>query len=71
MRLKGNGIFLSYKGVQTTDESSTYGDDEVNYTVATIELLKLNTKLNSATITTSLTQTKALIDYLKLKYPPC
>jgi 5'-nucleotidase len=81
MSLKGSGMFLSYSGVQTLDGGLTWLDKNgtniatsgVNYTVATIEFAKLNTGLNDSTIIQQLnvTQTQALIDYLKLEYPPC
>jgi 5'-nucleotidase len=81
MSLVGNGMFLSYTGVQTSDGGLTWFDQNrmniatsgVNYTVATIEYAQLNTGLNSATVLESLniTQTQALISYLKIKYPPC
>jgi 5'-nucleotidase len=81
MSLKGNGMFLSYNGVRTLDGGSTWLDKNgtdiatsgVNYTVATIEFAKLNTGLNNTTIiqVVNVTQTKALMDYLRVKYPPC
>ncbi len=81
MSLKGNGMFLSYNGVRTLDGGSTWLDKNgtdiatsgVNYTVATIEFAKLTTESNNATTIqeVNVTQTKALMDYLRVKYPPC
>ncbi len=80
MSLKGNGMFLSYNGVRTLDGGSTWLDKNgtdiatsgVNYTVATIEFAKLTTGSNNATTIqeVNVTQTKALMNYLRVKYPP-
>ncbi|CAF1504977.1 unnamed protein product, partial [Adineta steineri] len=82
MSLKGNGMFLSYTGVQTSDGGTTWfvngtniATSGINYIVATIEYAKLNTQLNNPNVTvlqnTNVTQTAALFTYLKIKYPPC
>ncbi|CAF1205012.1 unnamed protein product [Adineta steineri] len=82
MSLKGNGMFLSYTGVQTSDGGTTWfvngtniATTEINYIVATIEYAKLNTQLNNPNVTvlqnTNVTQTAALFSYVKIKYPPC
>jgi 5'-nucleotidase len=80
MSIQGNGMFLSYYGIQTSDGGTTWfvngvnvATSGVNYTVATIDYAKLNTGLNSATIIqeTNMTQTRALMDYLTVIYPPC
>jgi 5'-nucleotidase/UDP-sugar diphosphatase len=80
MSLKGNGLFLSYQGVESSDGGTTWlvnginiATSGVNYSVATIEYAKNYTALNNAAIIqrTNASQTKVLIDYLSVKYPPC
>ena len=81
MTEKGNGMFVSYVGVRTLDDGLTWSDlqgrnlttSTVNYTVATIEYARTAIGLKDAIVLekTNITQTKGLIDYLKLKYPPC
>jgi 5'-nucleotidase len=81
MSLKGNGLFLSYTGVQTSNGGLTWFDQNrrniatsgMNYAVATIEYAQSHIGLNNATILEKMnvTQTQALINYLEVKYPPC
>jgi len=61
---------IHYKQNKRKNNIATSG---VSYKVATIEYAKNNTALNNATIIqqTSASQTKVLIDYLTIKYPPC
>ena len=80
--LKGNGMFLAYTGVQTFDDGKTWlfnGTDisqsHLDYRVATTSYLRDNTQFNHPNVTTILytnvTQTKSLMDYLRIQYPPC
>ncbi|CAF1225124.1 unnamed protein product [Adineta ricciae] len=82
MMLKGNGMFLSYNGIQTSDGGTTWLADGVNvatsgmnYTIVTIDYARVNTGLNHSNVsvvkTLNITQTNALMTYLKIKYPPC
>ena len=80
MSLKGNGLFLSYTGVQTSDGGTTWlvnginiATSGLNYNVATTDYAKAKTALSSTAFltTTTLMQSKVLIDYLTVKYPPC
>jgi 2',3'-cyclic-nucleotide 2'-phosphodiesterase (5'-nucleotidase family) len=82
MSLKRSGMFLSYTHVQTLDEGSTWlingsniATSGINYTVATLDFTRKNTRLNNGNVTLiqqyNVTQTKTLIDYLRIKYPPC
>jgi 2',3'-cyclic-nucleotide 2'-phosphodiesterase (5'-nucleotidase family) len=53
----------------------TFGNHEFDFKVATTEYVKNYTKLNNPLVKllkrTDQTQTKALIDYIQIKYPPC
>ncbi|CAF0977633.1 unnamed protein product [Adineta steineri] len=80
--MKRAGSILAYAGVETLNNGETWlvngmdiSTSGLNYTVATIEYTKLRTELNHPDVTvlqkTNLTQAKILIDYLKIKYPPC
>jgi 5'-nucleotidase len=82
MSISGDRVRLSYVGVETLDGGKTWlvngidiSTSRLNFTVATIEYTKLRTELNDPNVTilqkTDVTQTKGLIDYLKIKYPPC
>ena len=82
MSFKGAGLFISYTGVQTLDGGVTWLDQGTNvassgriYRVATTAYVRENTKLSDGSVavlrTTTVTQTRALVDYLKVKYPPC
>ena len=79
---KGNGMFLSYAGVQTLDGGSTWLIDgvditisNISYLVATLDYTRQNTALSDVNVTFiqqyNVTQTKTLINYLGIKYPPC
>ena len=78
---KATGEFVSYTGVETSDGGATWHDQNgvniatssINYNVTTIEYAKTSLGLGNATVlaTLNITQTRALIDYLKVKYPPC
>jgi 5'-nucleotidase len=79
--LKGNGMFLSYSGVETRDEGKTWlinGTDisksGLRYNVATISFAKQYI-LNDISIIVleeyTITQTASLINYLPKIYPPC
>ncbi|CAF1348585.1 unnamed protein product [Didymodactylos carnosus] len=80
--IKGDGMFLSYTGVQTSDQGKTWlvnGVDisisNLNYNVATTDYARANTEFNNTNATilqhTNMTQTQSLINYLNTKYPPC
>ena len=80
--LVGNGMFLAYTGVETLDGGTTWlsnGTDisksGLYYRVATLDYVRDHTGLNhentTTLYTTNVTQTKGLIDYLIIKYPPC
>ena len=80
--LKGNGMFLAYTGVQTFDDGKTWfynGTDisktNLYYKVATTDYLRDKTQFNHPNVTTlyntNTTQTKSLMDYLEVQYPPC
>jgi 2',3'-cyclic-nucleotide 2'-phosphodiesterase (5'-nucleotidase family) len=80
--LKGNGMFLAYTRVETPDGGKTWvfnGTDisqsGLYYKVATAGYVRDNTQLNNPDVTTlqdtNITQTRGLIEYLKIKYPPC
>ena len=82
MTFKGAGLFIGYTGIETSDEGSTWLVDGVNvatsglvYRVATSAYVKDNTNLTDVSVVllqqTGVTQTRALIDYLTVKYPPC
>ena len=81
MSRKESGSFISYTGVRTSDDGRTWFDlqgrnltaNAVNYTVATIEYARTALGLDDASVLAKLnvTQTRGLIDYLKVKYPPC
>ncbi|CAF1209328.1 unnamed protein product [Adineta steineri] len=82
MSVKGTGLYVGYIGVETTDQGSTWlvngvnvATSDLSYKVATTVYMRENTKLNSPTVNiiqqTEETQTKALISYLQIKYPPC
>jgi len=80
--LKGNGMFISYSGVETPDQGKTWiinGTDisksGLKYNVATMSYAKENTGLNDTSVIVlkeyNITQTKSLISYLSSLYPPC
>jgi 5'-nucleotidase len=80
--LKGNGMFLTYTGIETTDDGNTWivngmdiSKSNMNYRVATISYLQNNTLLNDPNVTvlydTNITQTRSFLEYLEMKYPPC
>jgi 5'-nucleotidase/UDP-sugar diphosphatase len=80
--MKGAGAFVLYTGVETLDKGKTWlvnGTDistsDLHYRVATMEYIRATTELNSPNVIilqqTNKTQTKSLIDYMKIKYPPC
>ncbi|CAF3823538.1 unnamed protein product [Rotaria sp. Silwood1] len=84
MLLKGDGAFLSYTGIGTTDGGKTWlinGQDisktGVNYNIATTDFARDNVNgLKDATVNiikfyNTTTQTQSLINYLSRKYPPC
>lgn len=82
MSVKGTGMFIGYTGIETPDEGSTWFVNGINiatsgltYKIATTAYVRENTKLNNASVTIlsdpDITQTKALISYLPMKYPPC
>ncbi|CAF1205820.1 unnamed protein product [Adineta steineri] len=82
MSVKGTGLYVGYIGIETTDQGSTWLVNGVNvatsglsYKVTTTVYMRENTKLNKSTVNiiqqTEETQTKALISYLQIKYPPC
>ncbi|CAF4130328.1 unnamed protein product [Rotaria sp. Silwood2] len=84
MLLKGDGMFLSYSGVETTDGGKTWlmnGQDisktGLNYKIATTDYARENVKgLNDGTVSilkfyNTTSQTQSLINYLPSKYPPC
>ena len=79
--LKGNGMFISYSGVETTDGGKTWyinGTDVsksgLRYNVATMSYARANV-LNDTSVNVlqeyNITQTTSLIDYLTVIYPPC
>ncbi|CAF2667563.1 unnamed protein product [Rotaria sp. Silwood2] len=80
--LKGNGMFMAYTRVETLDGGKTWlfnGTDisksDLYYNVATTAYVRDFTQLNSTYVTTlyntNITQTKSLMEYLAIKYPPC
>jgi 5'-nucleotidase / UDP-sugar diphosphatase len=80
--LKGNGMFLTYTRLETSDNGHTWlfnGTDisksGLNYRVATTGYIRMNTLLRSATVNilldSTMIQTRGLIEYLKVKYPAC
>jgi 5'-nucleotidase/UDP-sugar diphosphatase len=82
LSFKGTGIFLSYCRVQTLDGGSTWSVDGsniatngINYTIATLDFARQNTGLNNGNVTFiqqyNVTETQALINYLRIIYPPC
>jgi 5'-nucleotidase len=82
LRLKGSGMLLSYCGIETPDEGKTWiingtdiSETNLRYNISTIDYAKENTDLNDRTINIlqeyNITQTKSLLNYLKLVYPPC
>ncbi len=81
MSMKGSGAFHAFCGINTPDQGKTWfanGEDisktGLNYSVGTISYLK-DTEFNDPTVTVlqkfNITQTEALILYLKSKYSPC
>jgi len=81
MSKKGKGEFLSFCGINTPDQGTTWlinqtdiSKSDLNYSVATIQYLK-DTLFKHPTVTIwkqfNITQTQGLIDYLQEKYPPC
>ncbi|CAF1171281.1 unnamed protein product [Rotaria sp. Silwood1] len=82
LSLKGNGMFMAYTRVETLDEGKTWlfnGTDisktGLSYNVATLDYIRDNTALNHSDVNTlydtNITHTRALLGYLKRKYPPC
>ncbi|CAF2609713.1 unnamed protein product [Rotaria sp. Silwood2] len=82
MSFKGYGMFIAYTRVETLDDGKTWlfnGTDisksGLYYNVATLVYLRDITQLNNSNVTTlyetNVTLTKGLIEYLKIKYPPC
>ncbi|CAF4154939.1 unnamed protein product [Rotaria sp. Silwood2] len=82
MSLKGNGMFMAYTRVETLDGGKTWlfnGIDisktGLSYNVATLDYVRDNTALNHSDVNTlydtNITHTRALMIYLKNKYPPC
>ncbi|CAF4333122.1 unnamed protein product, partial [Rotaria sp. Silwood2] len=80
--LKGNGMFMAYTRVETLDGGKTWlfnGTDisksDLYYNVATTAYVRDFTQLNSTYVTTlydtNITQTRSLMEYLAIKYPPC
>ncbi|UJR14434.1 hypothetical protein I4U23_001431 [Adineta vaga] len=80
--LKGNGMFLAYTRIETSDGGKTWlfnGTDisksGLNYSVATTSYIRDYTQLNNTNVITlydtNITQTRSLMEYLKIKYPPC
>jgi 5'-nucleotidase/UDP-sugar diphosphatase len=80
--LKGNGMFLAYTRVETFDGGKTWlfnGTDisksGLLYNVATTAYIRDYTQFNNSNVITlydtNITQTKSLMDYLPIKYPPC
>ncbi|CAF1357671.1 unnamed protein product [Didymodactylos carnosus] len=80
--IKGDGMFLSYTGVRTSDQGKTWLVNGVdisisnpNYNVATTEYARANTEFNNANVPilqqVNVTQTQSLINYLNTKYAPC
>jgi 2',3'-cyclic-nucleotide 2'-phosphodiesterase (5'-nucleotidase family) len=80
--LKGNGMFISYTGVETSDQGKTWiinGTDisktGKQYNVGTTNYAKENIGLNNTLVTVlkeyNITQTKSLINYLSSIYPSC
>ncbi|CAF1267621.1 unnamed protein product [Rotaria sp. Silwood1] len=81
MSMKGSGGFLSYCGIQSSDQGKTWFVDgldisktALNYSLGTISYLK-NTEFNNPSVTVlnefNKTETQSLIEYLQGKYPPC
>ncbi|CAF3749961.1 unnamed protein product [Rotaria sordida] len=82
MSFKGYGMFIAYTRVETLDDGKTWlfnGTDisksGLYYNVATLAYVRDYTQLNNSNVTTlyesSVTLPKGLIEYLKIKYPPC
>jgi 5'-nucleotidase len=80
--LQGNGMFLSYSGIETNDEGKTWlingidiSKSALKYNVATNVYTKANTQLNDSRVIVlhlfNITETESLINYLKKVYPPC
>ncbi|CAF1053376.1 unnamed protein product [Adineta ricciae] len=80
--LRGNGMFLAYEGIATFDEGKTWllnGTDisksKENYNIVTLDYARENTGLNDPAVTIihnyDLLHTKALLNYLRMIYPPC
>ena len=80
--LKGNGMFLSYCGIETADGGKTWvrnGSDistsGLKYVVATTDYTKDNSDLNDDEVIVlqklNLTHANGLINYLKKIFPPC
>ncbi|CAF1367000.1 unnamed protein product [Adineta steineri] len=76
--LKRVGPVLAYAGVETLNNGETWSvngidisTSGVNYTVVTTEYTKLYNRDVIVLQKTNLTQAKTLINYLKIKYPPC
>lgn len=82
MTFKGAGLFIGYTGIETSGGGSTWLVNGVNvatsglvYNIATSAFVTENTKLKNPSVVllqqTGVTQTRAVIDYLTVKYPPC
>ncbi|CAF3627605.1 unnamed protein product [Rotaria sp. Silwood1] len=80
--LKGNGMFIAYTRIETFDDGKTWllnGTDISKsgfyYNVATTAYIRDFTQLNNTDVITlydtNVTQTRSLMDYLTIKYPPC
>ncbi|CAF1252517.1 unnamed protein product [Rotaria sordida] len=80
--LKGSGMFIAYTRVETLDDGETWlfnGTDisksGLYYNVATTAYMRDHTQLNNIDVTTlydtNVTQTRSLMNYLTMKYPPC
>ncbi|CAF4114267.1 unnamed protein product, partial [Rotaria sp. Silwood1] len=80
--LKGNGMFIAYTRIETFDDGKTWllnGTDisksGLYYNVATTAYIRDFTQLNNTDVITlydtNVTQTRSLMDYLTIKYPPC
>ncbi|CAF3101203.1 unnamed protein product [Rotaria socialis] len=80
--LKGNGMFIDYTAVETLHGGKTWllnGTDisksGAYYNVATSAFVRDATELKNVDVTTlyetNITQTRTLLEYLKVQYPPC
>ena len=82
LSLKGNGMFITYTGIETSDNGNSWfingidiATSEQYYHVATTEYVRDNTLLNNSDViqlsNTRQTQTKIFMNYLTKIYPPC